>query len=277
MKSIFDEIGYWSEVKLDIIKLYASKYSLILTKQKYPPLYHIYIDAFAGSGKHISKRTGEFVPGSPKIALDIEPPFKEYYFIDIDGNKVAELSDLVSSRPEAHVLCGDCNSRLITDIFPKVRWEQFRRGLCILDPYGLDLCWEVIETAGRMKSIDIFLNFPVMDMNRNVLWNNPEIVDATDVLRMNRFWGDESWRRTSYRQITNLFGEVCEIKESNERIANAFRERLKTAARFMYVPYPIPRRNSKGAIVYYLFFASQNKVAEEIITYIFRKYRNRGV
>ena len=34
-------------------------------------------------------------------------------------------------------------------------------------------------------------------------------------------------------------------------------------------------RNSKGSIVYYLFFASQG-TAEKIVTYIFDKYRNIG-
>jgi three-Cys-motif partner protein len=52
----YDEIGYWSEIKLDIIKDYAAAYSRILSSQKKPSLYHIYIDAFAGAGKHISKK-----------------------------------------------------------------------------------------------------------------------------------------------------------------------------------------------------------------------------
>jgi three-Cys-motif partner protein len=57
----FDEIGYWSEMKLDIIRDYASEYSKILTAQNKPKLYHVYIDAFAGAGKHISRKTGDFV------------------------------------------------------------------------------------------------------------------------------------------------------------------------------------------------------------------------
>jgi hypothetical protein len=34
----YDEIGYWSEIKLDIIKEYASAYSRILSSQKNPKL-----------------------------------------------------------------------------------------------------------------------------------------------------------------------------------------------------------------------------------------------
>jgi three-Cys-motif partner protein len=274
MAVVFDEIGYWSEIKLDIIGRYALEYSRILSKRK---LHHVYIDAFAGSGKHISKTMGSLVPGSPQIALDINPPFKEYYFIDIDGDKVAELNEIVSNRPEAHVLEGDCNSKLLTEVFPKVRYKDYHRGLCLLDPYGLDLNWEVIKTAGQMGSIEIFLNFPVMDMNRNVFWTNPEGVDHADILRMNTFWGDESWKEVAYRQTPNLFGEIWEIKESNRTIALAFRKRLQSVAEFAHVSQPLPMRNSRGAIVYYLFFASQQQVADNIIRHIFDKYRNWGM
>ncbi len=51
----YDEIGYWSEIKLDIIKEYASAYSRIISKQRRPKFYHLYIDGFAGAGKHKSK------------------------------------------------------------------------------------------------------------------------------------------------------------------------------------------------------------------------------
>ena len=43
-----------------------------------------------------------------------------------------------------------------------------------------------------------------------------------------------------------------------------------------YVPDPMPMRNSRGVIVYYLFFASPNETGERIVRHIFKKYRNRG-
>jgi three-Cys-motif partner protein len=69
LETKYAEIGYWSEIKLDIIKDYATAYSRILSSQKNPNLYHIYIDAFAGAGKHISKKTGTFILGSPMNPL----------------------------------------------------------------------------------------------------------------------------------------------------------------------------------------------------------------
>jgi three-Cys-motif partner protein len=277
MTTKFDEIGYWSEIKLDIINQYAQAYSQILSNQKNPKFHHVYIDAFAGSGKHISRKTGELVSGSPEIALKIDPPFKEYYFIDIDGAKVAELKKLVSNRIDTNVLEGDCNERLLNDVFPKVAYKDYKRAFCLLDPYGLDLDWAVIYKSGQMKSIEILLNFPVMDMNRNAIWTNPENVKPSLLKRMNLFWGDDSWQKVAYAQQLDFNGKIKLRKLRNEVIAQAFKKRLKEVARFAYVSQPLPMRNSNNAIIYYLFHACQKPVAEKIIKDIFTKYRNWGI
>ncbi len=60
-----DEIGPWSEVKLDILKRYAVEYSKILSKQINPQLSHVYIDAFAGAGVHVSRTTKAWYPVAP--------------------------------------------------------------------------------------------------------------------------------------------------------------------------------------------------------------------
>jgi len=270
----FDEIGYWSEVKLDIVREYATAYSTILSARQNPSFYHIYIDAFAGAGFHISKGTREYVPGSPLNALLVSPPFREYHLIDLDSAKVESLRSLAKGLPNVHIYEGDCNRLLLTDVFPRARYENYCRALCLLDPYGLHLNWEVITTAGQMRSVDLFLNFPAEDMNRNVLWRNPERVSPSQIARMNAFWGDESWRSVAYDITRNLFS--WPVKQDNETIAAAFQERLRSVAGFAYVAEPIPMRNSRGAVVYYLFFASQKPVAEKIVKDISKKYQGRG-
>jgi three-Cys-motif partner protein len=274
MRMKFDEIGYWSEIKLDIVKDYASAYSRILAAQTKLGLHHVYIDAFAGAGVHISKTTREYISGSPINALLVQPPFREYHLIDIDRQKVELLRELVKNRRDVHIHEGDCNRILLEKVFPSVRYENYRRGLCLLDPYGLQLDWKVIDTAGKMRSIDMFLNFPVADINRNVLWRHPEGVDAADLRRMNEFWGDDSWRQIAYTTKRDLFGHL--EKEENEVVAEGFRQRLLKIAGFKHAPEPLPMRNTKGATVYYLFFASHKPAAANIITDIFDKYRQRG-
>jgi len=263
----------WTELKLEIVRDYAKEYSKILKANHF---HHVYIDAFAGPGLHISKLSGEFIQGSPLNALLIDPPFKEFFFIDIDSEKTDHLRRLVGARKNAHVFPGDCNTVLMRDVFPQVRWEDRRRGLCLLDPYGVHMEWKVVAEAGKLKTIDMFLNFPVMDMNRNSLWRQPEKVRPSDVHRLNSFWGDDSWRKIVYRTEQTLFGPE-EEKQENAVVVNAFCRRLKDVAGFKYVARPLPMRNSRRAVVYYLLFASQKLVAKNILEYIFQKYEKRGM
>lgn len=123
-------------------------------------------------------------------------------------------------------------------MFPQVRWEECRRGLCILDPNGLHLSSDVMKVAGEMRSIDLLLNSPTMDINMNAVRRYPERV-------------------------------------VNHTIAKAFRARLREVAGFGHVPAPLPMRNSRNAVVYYLFFASHNATGAKIAKQIFDKFRTR--
>ena len=80
-----DEIGIWSEVKFAIIKKYAAAYTTVMEAQRrerISRLRWLYIDGYAGSGHHVSKTSGDLVEGSPLIALNTNPAFHEYHFID---------------------------------------------------------------------------------------------------------------------------------------------------------------------------------------------------
>jgi three-Cys-motif partner protein len=264
----FDEIGPWSEIKLEIIEQYAAAYSTILSKQ--PSLTHDYIDGFCGAGEHISKTTKQSIEGSPVRALKVAPPFKHYHFIDLDGQKTAYLKETTKGHPNVTVHHGDCNELLKTKILPGLTYKNYRRGLCILDPYGLDLNWEIMEQIGKSGAIDLFLNFPVMDMNRNAFWRDPSKVSADNIARMNAFWGDESWRQVAYKQEATLFGPE-DVKTDNETVAKAFAERLKNVAGFKHVKF-IRMKNSTNATLYYLFFAAHKPVAINIVNDIFKKY-----
>jgi three-Cys-motif partner protein len=236
-----DEIGPWSEVKLDILKRYAAEYSKILDTQRDPSFFHVYIDAFAGTGYHLSKTSREMVLGSPLNALQVDPPFREYHLIDLDGDKIAGLRELLGKRRDVHLHHGDCNLVLLEKVFPRVRFEDYKRGLCILDPYGLHLNWRVIQTAGMMKSLDVFINFPVYDININVLHHDVETASPVHIARLNAFWDDESWKQFAYEQTSpDLFGHIDLEKVSNRRFAEAFRKRLVKVAGFKRVPEPLP-------------------------------------
>lgn len=265
-----DQVGVWTEVKLQIMRDYSTAYAAILSKQS-AIRHYAYIDGFAGAGTHISKATGDEIEGSPTIALGQR--FTHYHFVDLDGTRTARLRQLAQGRSDVSVYEGDCNDVLLKHVFPTCRYEDFRRALCLLDPYGLNPNWEVVQRAGQMKSIELFLNFMIMDANMNVLWTNPDRVPDAQIARMNTFWGDESWRSAAYRTDQGLFEEIKE-KSPNDAVVGAYRKRLKDVAGFKYVPAPLPMRNRQGAAVYYLLFASHNQTGDKIARAVFKKYQD---
>ncbi len=200
------------------------------------------------------------------------PKFDEYHFVDRDDDKIAHLREQIGERDDVVTYHGDTNLILPDKVFPLVRYDQYRRGLCLLDPYGLHLAWTVIEAAGKARSIEIFLNFPVADMQRNVFWHNFAGVDPADIKRMTRFWGDDSWRSVAYKDEPDLFGPR-EVRAEMSAVVAAFWKRLKQVAGFAFVPAPVPMRNDQGAVVYYLFFAGPNKAGSKIASELLRPRR----
>src|SRR5262249_53747718 len=88
-----DEVGYWTEIKLQIIQDYTKEYLRILRNQQ--SIRHVaYIDGFAGAGTHISKTTGEAISGSPRRALETQPPFDHYYFVERNPERVERLRQM---------------------------------------------------------------------------------------------------------------------------------------------------------------------------------------
>jgi three-Cys-motif partner protein len=271
----FDEIGRWSELKLEIVEKYGAAYRTAFAGPKGRSLKKYYIDAFSGAGVHLEKNTGRQIEGSPARALRVQPPFDRFYFIDMNPEKTAYLKKMCGTRDDVDIITQDASLYLTKKLLPTIQFEKFNRALCLLDPYGLHLDWEVMHKAGQSRAVDMFLSFPVMDINRNAIWKNPEQVPQDGIDRMDRFWGDNSWRRAAYAVSPqyDLFSEPDRVKQDNSAIVTAFRERLKKVAGFSFVPEPLPMKNSNNAVIYYLFLASAKPVAEKIIAEIFSKYR----
>jgi three-Cys-motif partner protein len=266
-----DEIGPWSEIKLDILRDYAAPYSTILKRNGF---HHGYIDAFSGPGLHIRKSGGEEILGSPLVALGVEPPFDEYHFIDLDGEKVDFLKSQVGNRPDVKFYKADSNQVMLESVLPRFSYAKRTRALCVLDPYALTLDWKVVCAAGGSRAVEVFINFPVHHMNRNCKQEDVSRVLPGELAVMDRFWGDRSWHATMFRPSaqTSLFGDEMKDKTENRDLVNVYCQRLKDIAGFGFVADPLPMRNSRQAIVYYLIFAGPNKTGWKIVQDIYRKY-----
>jgi three-Cys-motif partner protein len=270
----FDRLGVWSQIKHEILGEYAHAYTTIVKKQRFIDKV-LYIDAFAGTGYGVDRDTGEQLRGSALRAMAVRPPFDELHFVEQNAIKADVLAHAAKDDSRVTVHRGD-GIAITESLLNRAKYTDYRRALCLLDPYGLTVPWSLVERIGHMRSVEIFYNFMIMDANRNVLWTDPSRVPAERLPKMDTIWGDRSWRKDCYEEVSNLFGDTDEKKLPNEKVAEVFRRRLQTVAGFKYVPPPIAMKNSTNAVVYYLYFASPNRVGGHIVEQIFSKYRRRG-
>lgn len=253
-----DKLGEWSERKIRIVAKYASAYSKILTNQRLRPHY---IDGFTGGGMALSRETGEAVETTAKRILAIEPPFASYHLVDFDPAKAQAMRLACAGRPQATAYCDDAN-QILPKIFAKIRYEDYQRALCFLDPYKILLSWGVLEAAGANRALEAFIHFPTGDVQRNALRKDRDKALPADVERMNAMWGDETWREIGYSEVQTLFGPESQ-KQNVDVLLDAFASRLK-AAGFTHVSRGLPMRNSVGVTLYHLFFATHNATAIRI-------------
>lgn len=230
------------------------------------------------TGKPRTRDEQRYIDGSPRVALTIQHPFHSYTFIEKTPWRVQRLRDLQREFPERniHIYEGDCNQVITDEVIPRVRYEQFNRGFIFLDPFGMEIEWSTIEQIADTRAIEIFLNFPVMALNRTVLPNNPFTLTDAQIERMNRFWGSAEWRGDIYEEVPTLFGPV-EMKvhrTTGRRLGHLFRHRLQEI--FPCVTTPLVMTNSRNAPIYCLMLASHKDTGAKIMGNIFEGYQRLG-
>ena len=273
-----DIIGPWSENKLQLLGKYLHAYTVIMQGQSWCRNGYHYIDAFAGTGKARARDEERYIDGSPRVALTVQHPFHSYTFIEKTPWRVDRLRELETEFPDRNIRIheGDCNHIITTEITPRIRYERFNRGLIFLDPFSMGTEWSTIEQVAGTRALEIFINFPVMALNRTVLPNDPNALTAAQIERMNRFWGTAEWRGDIYKEVPTLFGplEMKIQRTTGQRLGQLFKKRLEEV--FPYVTVPLVMTNSKNAPLYCLIFAGHNPTGARIIRDIFKRFQRLG-
>jgi three-Cys-motif partner protein len=112
--------GPWTVEKLNALRGYLIGYAQALKNQ---PFHRWYIDAFAGTGDRAAKRQEAaslleipeldvMTKGSARVALEIEPPFDRYIFIEKRRRRSSALEHLKSEFPNRpiEILNEDANA-----------------------------------------------------------------------------------------------------------------------------------------------------------------------
>lgn len=274
----YDVIGRWSEKKLELLRQYLEAYTTIMqakTKEWCKGFY--YIDAFAGTGKPKAKGEERFVEGSPICALKIKNPFNEYWFIERSNWRIARLESLKRQFPNKiiHIEKGDCNKILREKIFPIFSYKSYKRAFLFLDPFGMQIDWEVIQEAAKQKTIEILLNLPVMAINRS-LPKDPSQLTKGRIDYLNRFWGGSGWKGIIYVESRNLFGPITIRKKYDARALSEIYKKNKLNTVFPQVSFPLEMRNSKNSPLYCLFYAGHYETAKKIVEDVFKRSQKKS-
>ncbi len=264
--------GQWTKEKLTIINDYLGFYVTALSKQR---VKLVYIDAFAGSGKTVLSDDSE-MDGSAIISLQYN--FDEYYFIEIDSERINTLEEIVQSRfPEkvnkVHIINDNCNNRL-AEILNKL--TVYQRAVMFLDPYALELDWSILLAASEKNILDIWYLFPLNALT-SILPKDKSYTEATSK-RIDSIIGTPDWEKSLYKldpQIS-IFDSENYIRVDFEELVEYITSRLSST--FAYVsPKSRILKNSKNSPLFILYFMMTNNsykaigLGSKVVNQIFEK------
>jgi three-Cys-motif partner protein len=281
--------GDWTQTKLDVLKEYLGAYTKALKDKPTAaqPFRKAYIDAFAGTGSRAAREREtsgspetllfpdlaepapqKLLDGSAKLALQVEPRFDKYVFIERSPERCQQLEGLKHEFPtladDIDVRQGEANEVIQKLCAPLDAWKS-RRAVLFLDPYGMQVEWKTIEAIAATKAIDLWLLVPLgVGMNRLVTKSGklPESWHQ----RMDAFLGTKAWYDEFYKVETKptLFGDhQVQVKASMDVMARYFNDRLKQVFAGV-VEEPGVLWNSANNPLYLLCFAVGNERGKDI-------------
>jgi three-Cys-motif partner protein len=270
--------GAWTQRKLDALKKYLQAYTSIFKKNPHRARFYSisYVDAFAGTGvlkipklgpliadlPQLEESENEYKKGSVQRALEVDPAFDKYLFIEKNAKKCAELRALTSGfvNRDITVLKQDANSALL-------RWCQNfdtnrERAVVFLDPFGASVDWTTIAALGRTHGVDLWVLFPYSAINRMLVRERQPRKSWAS--RLTSVFGTADWQtafysKTAFRSLLDSTQRVERVHKSADHrtIAEFFINRLRTE--FVAVSEPLPMYNSNGSLLFLLFFAAANR------------------
>jgi len=283
--------GSWTEEKLNRVREYLTAYTKIFTRNsRAATLRTIYVDAFAGTGYRFasSQHTSTALPlftdedaaslqqGSAAIALESEPPFASYLFIEQVAERVVELERLrqhFPHRAQQITIIHDNANTFLRQWCREMDWRT-HRAVVFLDPYGMEVEWVTIEAIAQTQAIDLWLLFPLgQAVNRLLTRHGPP--EGPWAQRLTRIFGTEAWKDAFYHVPTQgtLFDANTTLEKDADfdTIGAFFVQRLETVFA-QVVKKPLPLRNTKNVPIYLLCFAAGNPkgapTAVKIASYI---------
>jgi three-Cys-motif partner protein len=220
-----------------------------------------------------------YLEGSARIALQVEPRFHKYIFIEKDPKRYAELEQLKAEFPSLKddiILENREANDYLQDLCLNKNWSK-RRAVLFLDPYGMQVTWATIEAIAKTKAIDLWVLFPLGIAVNRMITKSGKMSDAWR-RKLDIMFGATDWYEAFYQPVSRkgLFDEETSMVKVGDfdSISRYFVKRLKTI--FAEVAEnPRPLYNSRNIPLFLLCFASGNprgsKTAIKIARHILEK------
>lgn len=170
---IADDVGRWASEKHERIKKYIDA-SRGARAGFLPPRGTggaSYIELFAGSGRSRIRETGQFVDGSPLVAIKAArasgAPFSELHLNDLDPEKAAALKTRLEKLGASAVTYTDAAETAVGRVVAAL--NPYGLHFAFLDPYNLEqLPFSIIEKLARVHRMDMLMHVSVQDLQRNL-------------------------------------------------------------------------------------------------------------
>jgi three-Cys-motif partner protein len=266
--------GDWTAEKLERVRRYLLAYTKIMSRQ---PFEFSYIDAFAGTGyveihqgdtgafpipDLIEEEPQRFINGSARIALEVDPRFTQYIWIEKSEKRCQELYQLKEEFPDRsgsiQILISEAN-QAIQKICLETDWRK-NRAVIFLDPYGMQVNWETIEAIAATRAIDMWLLFP-LGVGVNRMLKKDGNMDESWMKKLDNLFGTHEWYDNFYQIKTTggLFGEMIMTEKTATipAISAYFVDRLKTVFAGV-AENPLSLYNTKNNPLFLLCFAAGN-------------------
>lgn len=274
--------GDWTEDKLKVLRLYLQTYAKALKNEQFEKYY---IDAFAGTGYREAVRETKdpqypdfieelaedepkaLLDGSARIALEVDPSFDKFFFIEKNSARCQKLERLKLDFPEKtdriNILQGDSNT-ILRDFCSKQQWGG-KRAVLFLDPYGMQVEWKTLQAIAKTKAIDLWILFPVGQAVTRLLPRDGNVPPEWEK-RLTIFFGTAEWREELYQvsEVEDLFGpQVIVEKQPIDAIGRYFVKRLKEEFAAV-AEMPRTLHNRTGRPLFLLCFAVSNARAVHV-------------
>lgn len=271
--------GPWTLIKLGILDEYLNFYTTALKNICHQYNWQLfYIDAFAGSGECYIKGRDMPVDGSAVRALNIKTPFDEYHFIESDPDFVAQLESYAKQHPlynNIYIHCEDANQKVI-NVINRIDWKK-TRAVMFLDPFGMEVGWDLLEVIAKTQAIDLWYWFPLSGLYRNTP-RKYAAIDEGKEKNVDFVLGTKEWRNAFYEVESqkSLFDdepEVIRTKEWRDLIRYVKEERLESIFHTVLEPKIFP---DSGPPKFALFFAVSNPKAASLAIRVAKHILNKS-